>query len=110
MFVGWFATTAVAFGNRCLLQLHPAVRCCLESMHCGELSRIVYRDHITLKHSPRKRLQEELHDKTKRLDQHLPSNGNLCILGPGAEKNDPLSKMLIQYLLEALKKNLENGR
>lgn len=72
-------------------------------MHSGDLSRVVYRDHITLKHSPRKRLQEELHVKTNRLDQHVPSNGNLCILGPGAEKNDPLSKMLIQYLLEAIK-------
>jgi hypothetical protein len=85
---------------RCLLGLHPRVKPYLERMTISDLARLVYRDHITVKHSAKKRLAQEVCDKTP-AEQGGPQ---LSILGsdPCCEQVDALSKMLIQYLLEAL--------
>ena len=88
---------------RSLLHLHPMVQPCLEAMTLGELSRLVYRDSVQVKHSGRKRLQEELQSQTTKLEHSLPQYGldALSILGPGHDlKVDPMSKLLVQYLLE----------
>lgn len=79
------------------------VQHCLEAMTLGELSRLVYRDNVQVKHSARKRLHEEVQSKTRKLEHSLPQYGlnKLSILGPRHDlKVDPMSKLLVQYLLE----------
>ncbi len=98
------ATCPISELSRCLLQLHPLVENCLESMSVGDLARLVYRDHITVKHASRKRLHEEVDEKMKHLDacQQKLNPEYLSVLGPGERKVDPLSKLLVEYLLEAV--------
>ena len=98
------ATCPISELARSLLQLHPLVQNCLESMSVGDLARLVYRDHITVKHASRKRLHEEVDEKMKDLDafQQKLNPEYLSVLGPGERKVDPLSKLLVEYLLEAV--------
>ncbi len=84
--------------------LHRKVRHLLDNMTIGDLAKLIYRDDITIKHASRKRLQDEIDQKTHTMDAKLPKHGpeHLSILGTDNAKYDPLSKMLIQYMLEAL--------
>ena len=85
--------------------LNPGVRPVLENMTFGELARLIYRDHVTVKHSSRKRLAEEVDRKLSLVgDNPAQQNKPLSILGSGAglQQVDAMSKMLIQYLLEAV--------
>lgn len=99
------ATCPISEMARSLLQLHPFVQNCLESMTVGDLARLVYRDHITVKHASRTRLHQEVDEKMKDIDnacQQKLTPEDLSVLGPGQRKVDPLSKLLVEYLLEAV--------
>ena len=77
----------------------------LERMTLSELSRLVYRDHLDVKHSSRKRLSSEVTVKMNTIQRNIQACApqDLSILGPEQErvKVDPLSKLLVKYLLEA---------
>ena len=68
-----------------------------------ELARLLYRDHVILKHASRKRLADEVSSKMERAGQAVNQSRQLSILGSAErfQRVDPMSKMLIKYLLEA---------
>ena len=86
-----------------MLGLNSLVRPLLLAMKDCDMARLIYRDHVTVKHASRKRLSDEVTSKLERAGQAVDQRRQLSILG-SAEKFqtvDPMSKMLIKYLLEA---------
>ena len=81
--------------------LHPGVAGALAAMKNAELSRLVYRDNITVKHSSRKRLAEELDLKMKMAKSELQkAGGGPAILDEAAPdgEDDVMSKLLVDHL------------
>lgn len=85
--------------SRSLLGLDRSVEESLVHMTVAELVKLVYRDHIPLKHANRKRLAAELDDKTDK----LPAPAQRMAINAGDEQDHDtklLSSMLIRYLMQ----------
>lgn len=91
---------------RALLGLHNQACEYIDTLPAHEILKLVYRDHIVLKHASRKRLASEMADTTKELEAHDCRDGGpvLAALGNHGEtlSADILSKMLVRYLLLVL--------
>lgn len=96
---------------RSLLGLDSAVSEYLSTLSISDLVKLVYRDHIPLKHSNRNRLALEIDElgvadkQSGQQQQHqhdlnrpaLPANSN-----PTPEEVHLMSKLLVRYLMEVL--------
>lgn len=84
----------------------PSASAYLDTLGSHDLLKLVYRDHIALKHASRKRLAAEMSEtnkqlessssKQKRTDVSLQNNGDSEKQGKAI---DVLSKMLTRYLM-----------
>ena len=85
---------------RSLLRLHPAVEKHLSQMGPSQIVKLVYRDSLELKHSSKKRLHREIQQQVQ--DHPGAKRDRKSILDVGStEIEDPMSKLLIKYLLQA---------
>lgn len=83
---------------RSLLGLDPAAAPLLSGMSVGELTKLVYRDHIPMKHASRKRLASEI----QMLESNVqPQQRQRRALEAGNAGKDLLSQLLVQYLMQA---------
>ena len=83
---------------RTLLGLHPAAGEYLSTLDVPELLKLVYRDHIVLKHAGRKRLASEMESKLKEIERPQSSNQALASATDEAKRIHVLSKALVRYL------------
>ena len=85
---------------RTLLGLHPAAWEYLSTLDAPELTKLVYRDHIILKHAGRKRLACEMETKLKGIERPQSSNQALASTTDEAEakRTHVVSKALVRYL------------
>lgn len=83
---------------RYLLDLHPQVMEYLTSLKNQEVVKLVYRDHVVIKHSSRKRLASEMQSNSKKLqDMEVPHRAPADAIGDQSNVN-LLSKMLVRYM------------
>ena len=78
--------------------LHSQVAEYLETLPLNELMKVVYRDHIVMKHASRKRLATEMTETSKKIDNQLNAE-NPRSENPEQVTMDVLSKMLVRYLI-----------
>ena len=83
---------------RTLLGLHPAAEEYLSTLDVPELLKLVYRDHIVLKHAGRKRLASEMESKLKEIERPQSSNQALALATDEAKRIHVVSKALVRYL------------
>lgn len=86
---------------RSLLGLDPAAMSYLSTLQVTDLIKLVYRDHIQLKHGSRKRLAAEVSRNTKRLQdsQKNPNQREDEAVEDMESTVDPMSKMLVKYMM-----------
>ena len=75
----------------------------LEGMQLPEVAKLVYRDDIRLKHDGRQRLAKEIDDKLQSLGVRSSAPQVKQPLLPARPDSgaDPMSKMLVKYMMEA---------
>ena len=87
--------------QRTLIGLHPNALEYLSTLGHGELARIIYRDHVQIKHGSRKRLATEVESKMRVAEQTCSVDPDaLLLVDKAADAPDLMSKMLIAYLRE----------
>lgn len=93
---------------RSLLGLHPAAEQYLSELDIPQIAKLIYRDHVSMKHANRKRLASEmaeksLHDEHELQQEQQASGNHVGRLGDqqATETTENLmSKLLVKYLME----------
>lgn len=101
--VGSFYTqTMTQPSHRFLLGLHSSAWPYMQSLSEAQAAKLVYRDHINMKHADRKRLATEIETKSQQLElQPKIAVGGLQLEDGGDSKDaDCMTKMLLKYLVE----------
>ena len=75
----------------------------MESLDVTELAKIVYRDHVRIKHGCRKRLAEEMEEKARHeqsVIKDVQKKSDYPQEDPVKDPIDMVSHMLAKYLLQ----------
>lgn len=87
---------------RSLIGLSPDACSYIESLELGDVAKVLYRDHVRIKHVSRKRLASEMDEKTQHEHSVLKDAAiQSGVLPDAKELEDTVSKMLSKYLLQA---------
>ena len=98
-----WVSNAVALALRSLLGLSQDTLPYIESLDMGDLAKIVYRDHVRIKHACRKRLAEEMEEKDnheQNVMKDVQKKSDYPQEDSVKDRVDMVSHMLAKYLLQ----------